>query len=127
MRLARKFSETEADIRCMVVGGGYPSLSERLQECPCLTRCQDVAQVLPEKLVPGERLAGRRWQLREIGIAPIESDHVASRYERPDLPVCPHTRRKRSARIGDECSDRCERACLGWRCLREVLFPRWVG
>src|SRR5437660_682485 len=93
VRLAREASDIEGDKPRMVVGGRYPSLHERLQERPCLTRRQELAPVLTEKLVLGEHLAGRRRQLGDIGIAPIESDYVASRHERPDLTVRPHTRR----------------------------------
>ena len=33
--------EARSCVERTLVGGGYPSLHERLQECPCLTRRQD--------------------------------------------------------------------------------------
>jgi hypothetical protein len=60
--------EVEGDIPRMVVRGRYPSLHERLKECPCLAGRQDLARVALEMLVLGERLAGWRWQLRDIGM-----------------------------------------------------------
>ena len=57
------------------------------------SRRDDLAPVAHEKLVLGEHLAGWRWQLRDIGKVQIDSDHVASRHERPDLAVRPSTGR----------------------------------
>ena len=53
-----KASEVETDGLGVVLRGHDPSLHERLEECPCLARGQNLARVALEPLIPAEHLAG---------------------------------------------------------------------